>query len=280
MQTGDATHADGHGSGLAPREIHVLMIAVMSGMFLAALDGTVVITALPAMVGDLGNLSQAPWIQVGFLLTQTIATPIIGKLSDIYGRKPAFQVTIVVFLVASGRVAAAQTCLNSSCCERSRASVPEVCSHCRWRSSATSSRRLNASSTRATSPARSARVASRPARRRVLRRLPQLALGVPRQRPHRCGLDRWWCIAGCTSTVSPRRARSTIWAAVMLGAATAPLVVALLYTGEKYGWRSGRHGGPVRRLGRGSVAFVFVELRAPIPSCRWICSRIASCDPR
>ena len=98
MQTGEAAPAEGHGSGLASREIHILMIAVMSGMFLAALDGTIVITALPAMVGDLGNLSQAPWIHVGFLLTQTIATPIIGKLSDIYGRKLTFQVAIVVFL--------------------------------------------------------------------------------------------------------------------------------------------------------------------------------------
>jgi EmrB/QacA subfamily drug resistance transporter len=100
MQTGDRSGGVA-GSGLAPREIHVLMIAVMTGMFLAAIDATIVITALPAMVGDLGNLSQAPWITVGFLLTQTIATPIIGKLSDIYGRKLTFQVTIVVFLASS-----------------------------------------------------------------------------------------------------------------------------------------------------------------------------------
>lgn len=104
MQTGDATR----GSGLASREIHILMIAVMTGMFLGAIDGTIVITAMPAMVGDLGNLSQAPWIHVGFLLTQTIATPIIGKLSDIYGRKLTFQVTIVAFIVTSVACAAAQ----------------------------------------------------------------------------------------------------------------------------------------------------------------------------
>jgi EmrB/QacA subfamily drug resistance transporter len=97
------------GSGLAPREIHILLLAVMTGMFLAAIDGTIVVTALPAMVGDLGNLSQAPWIAVAYLLTQTIATPIVGKLSDIYGRKPTFQVSIIVFLAASTACAASQS---------------------------------------------------------------------------------------------------------------------------------------------------------------------------
>jgi EmrB/QacA subfamily drug resistance transporter len=89
------------GTELTPRQIHVVMIAVMTGMFLASLDGTIVITALPTIVGDLGDLSQAPWIHVSYLLSQTIATPIVGKLSDIYGRKRTYQTTIVVFLVAS-----------------------------------------------------------------------------------------------------------------------------------------------------------------------------------
>ncbi|HEX7096974.1 MAG TPA: MDR family MFS transporter [Acidimicrobiales bacterium] len=98
MREGEASSGNGERS---PRQIHVLMLAVMTGMFLAAIDGTIVITALPAMVGELGNLSQAPWITVGFLLTQTIATPIIGKLSDIYGRKRTFQLAIVAFLASS-----------------------------------------------------------------------------------------------------------------------------------------------------------------------------------
>lgn len=106
MQTGEVS--SNSSDGLTPRQIHVLMLAVMTGMFLAAIDGTIVITALPAMVGDLGNLSQAPWINVGFLLTQTIATPIIGKLSDIYGRKLTFQLTIVGFLVTSAACGLAQ----------------------------------------------------------------------------------------------------------------------------------------------------------------------------
>jgi EmrB/QacA subfamily drug resistance transporter len=105
------TSADGSGaagSGLAPRQIHILMIAVMTGMFLAALDGTIVHTALPEIVGELGNLTQAPWLTVGYLLTQTIATPIVGKLSDLFGRKSTFQASIVIFIVASLLAAAAQ----------------------------------------------------------------------------------------------------------------------------------------------------------------------------
>jgi EmrB/QacA subfamily drug resistance transporter len=77
------------------------MIAVMTGMFLAALDATIVQTAIPTIVGDLGNLTQAPWIAVSYLLTQTISTPIIGKLSDIYGRKRVYQINIALFIASS-----------------------------------------------------------------------------------------------------------------------------------------------------------------------------------
>jgi EmrB/QacA subfamily drug resistance transporter len=77
------------------------MIAVMTGLFLSALDATIVQTAIPTIVGDLGNLTQAPWIAVSYLLTQTIATPIIGKLSDIYGRKRVYQINIALFIASS-----------------------------------------------------------------------------------------------------------------------------------------------------------------------------------
>ena len=86
---------------MSARELRIVLVAVMTGMFLGAIDGTIVSTALPTIVGDLGGQSQAPWIGTGFLLAQTIGTPIIGKLSDIYGRKVTFQTTIVVFLLTS-----------------------------------------------------------------------------------------------------------------------------------------------------------------------------------
>lgn len=84
-----------------PARIHLVMIAVCSGMYLASVDGTIVNTAMPTIVGDLGNLSQAPWIVVGYLVTQTIATPIIGKLSDIFGRRQTYQAAIAIFVLAS-----------------------------------------------------------------------------------------------------------------------------------------------------------------------------------
>ena len=92
-----------------PERIHLVMIAVVSGMYLAAVDGTIVNTALPTIVGDLGNLSQAPWIVVGYLMTQTISTPIIGKLSDIFGRRRTYQASIALFVLASLLAATSQS---------------------------------------------------------------------------------------------------------------------------------------------------------------------------
>jgi EmrB/QacA subfamily drug resistance transporter len=95
-----------------PARIHLVMIAVVSGMYLAAVDGTIVNTALPTIVGDLGNLSRAPWIVVGYLMTQTIATPIVGKLSDIFGRRKTYQASIALFVLASLLAATSQSLIQ------------------------------------------------------------------------------------------------------------------------------------------------------------------------
>jgi EmrB/QacA subfamily drug resistance transporter len=95
------------GVALHGRRIHIVMLAMMSGLFLAALDANIVSVAMPTISGDLGGVDKITWIITAYLLTQTIATPIIGKLSDLYGRKPTFQVTIVIFLVASAVCGAA-----------------------------------------------------------------------------------------------------------------------------------------------------------------------------
>lgn len=75
--------------------------ALMLGMLLASLDQTVVATALPTIVGDLGGLDHLSWVITAYLLTSTAAVPLYGKLSDIYGRKLLFQIAISVFLVGS-----------------------------------------------------------------------------------------------------------------------------------------------------------------------------------
>ena len=73
----------------------------MLGMLLAALDQTIVSTALPTIVGDLGGLNHLSWVVTAYLLAATISTPLYGKLGDLYGRKPLFQFAIAVFLVGS-----------------------------------------------------------------------------------------------------------------------------------------------------------------------------------
>ena len=73
----------------------------MLGMFLAALDQTIVSTALPTIVGDLGGLNHLSWVVTAYLLASTVSTPIYGKLGDMYGRKPVFLAAIIIFLVGS-----------------------------------------------------------------------------------------------------------------------------------------------------------------------------------
>jgi EmrB/QacA subfamily drug resistance transporter len=70
-------------------------------MLLAALDSTIVATALPTIVGEFGGLAHISWVVTAYLLAQTIVTPIYGKLGDLYGRKRVLQVAIVIFLIGS-----------------------------------------------------------------------------------------------------------------------------------------------------------------------------------
>ena len=86
---------------LPHKQILLVFSGLMMGMFLAALDATIVATALPTIVGDLGGLESLSWVVTAYLLAQTIATPLYGKFGDLYGRKTLFQFAITVFLVGS-----------------------------------------------------------------------------------------------------------------------------------------------------------------------------------
>ena len=88
-------------SYLGHRQILTVLGALMLGMLLAALDQTIVSTALPTIVGDLGGLNHLSWVVTAYLLAATISTPLYGKLGDLYGRKPLFQLAIAIFLVGS-----------------------------------------------------------------------------------------------------------------------------------------------------------------------------------
>ena len=82
-------------------EIMVVMSSLMLVMLLAALDQTIVSTALPRIAADLNGLSKLSWVATAYLLTSAITTPIYGKISDLFGRKRIFQLAIVIFLVGS-----------------------------------------------------------------------------------------------------------------------------------------------------------------------------------
>jgi EmrB/QacA subfamily drug resistance transporter len=86
---------------LSHRQITLSFIGLMLGMLLAAIDQTIVATALPTIVGDLGGLDHLAWVVTAYLLTETVSTPLWGKLGDLYGRKRLFQGAILVFMAGS-----------------------------------------------------------------------------------------------------------------------------------------------------------------------------------
>jgi EmrB/QacA subfamily drug resistance transporter len=88
-------------AGYTHRQILVILSGLLLGMFLAALDQTVVSTAIYRIGESLNGLTAQAWVTTAFLITSTIATPLYGKLSDLYGRKPFFLFAIAVFIVGS-----------------------------------------------------------------------------------------------------------------------------------------------------------------------------------
>jgi EmrB/QacA subfamily drug resistance transporter len=97
----DPSAAPPNGDYLSHKQILVVMGGLMAGMFLAALDQSIVGVALPKITSELGGLDKLSWVVTAYLLTSTAATPLWGKISDLLGRRPIFQSAIVVFLVGS-----------------------------------------------------------------------------------------------------------------------------------------------------------------------------------
>ena len=90
----------GRASGQAP-SIRLLFSALLLVMLLAALDQTIVSTALPTIVGEFGGLENLSWVVTAYLLASTIVVPLYGKFGDLFGRKIVLQIAIVVFLLGS-----------------------------------------------------------------------------------------------------------------------------------------------------------------------------------
>jgi EmrB/QacA subfamily drug resistance transporter len=89
--------------------LYTIFGALMLGMFLAALDQTIVSTALPTIVGELGGLNHLSWVVTSYLVATTASTPLYGKLGDLYGRKRLFALAIVIFLVGSALSGASES---------------------------------------------------------------------------------------------------------------------------------------------------------------------------
>jgi MFS family permease len=100
-ETSPPGSSEGAPVALHGRRLWVVLGALVLGMLLAALDQTIVATALPTIVGDLGGASHLSWIVTAYLLASTASTPLWGKLGDMYGRKRFFQAAIVIFLLGS-----------------------------------------------------------------------------------------------------------------------------------------------------------------------------------
>ncbi len=88
-------------SGIGQQRRNLIFVAVLLGMLLAALDQTIVATALPTVVADLGGAGHQSWVVTSYLLASTIVTAIVGKLGDLFGRKAVFQAAVMFFLVGS-----------------------------------------------------------------------------------------------------------------------------------------------------------------------------------
>jgi EmrB/QacA subfamily drug resistance transporter len=102
------THTKDLDRELSHEEIMIIIIALMLAMLLAALDQTIVATALPRIATELHGLNKLAWVATAYLLTSAISTPLYGKISDQLGRKKVFQFAIVIFLIGSALCGLAQ----------------------------------------------------------------------------------------------------------------------------------------------------------------------------
>ena len=96
-------------TALTQRQTMAIFGGMLVSTFLASLDGTAVSTALPTIAGELGGIDQLPWVLTAYLLGSVAATPLYGKLSDIYGRRALTEAALSIFVVTSVMAAASQT---------------------------------------------------------------------------------------------------------------------------------------------------------------------------
>lgn len=100
-QASPAVNSAASGELISPQRRNLIFVAIVLGMLLAALDQTIVATALPTIVANLGDAGHQSWVVTSYLLASTVVTALAGKLGDLYGRKRVFQAAIIFFVIGS-----------------------------------------------------------------------------------------------------------------------------------------------------------------------------------
>ena len=99
----------GFGDGISPKQMRWLVSGLMIGLFMSSTEQSVIATALPTMAGELGGANRLAWVVSAYLLTSTVVTPLYGKLSDLFGRRNVYQMSILIFAGGSLLCGLAQT---------------------------------------------------------------------------------------------------------------------------------------------------------------------------
>jgi len=97
---------------LSRKRVIIVVIGIMFGLFMASMEATVIATAMPTIVGQLGGLEIYSWTFSAYMLASTTSVPVFGKLSDIYGRRPIYTVSMILFLVGSALCGLSETMLQ------------------------------------------------------------------------------------------------------------------------------------------------------------------------
>ena len=198
---------------LTKRRIWIIFAALIAGMLLSSLDQTIVSTAMPTIVGQLGGVEHQVWLTTAYLLATTIVMPVYGKFGDVLGRRRLFLIAIALFTIASvgcafaGDFTQLDRLARGAGPRRRRSDDPVAGDHRRHRARLRA-RQVPRPARRHLRPLGD----RRPAARRLLRRPPHLAVGVLHQHPgrHRGVRDR--LVHAQAAEQEGDTSRSTSWA--------------------------------------------------------------------
>src|ERR1700761_6126284 len=95
------TQRESSATAMTHRQVRAVIMALLVGVLLSALDNTIVAVAMPRIVGALGDVGDTSWVVTAYLLTATVSTPLYGRLSDARGRRPTFLAATAIFLFGS-----------------------------------------------------------------------------------------------------------------------------------------------------------------------------------